>query len=84
MVQGLVKIAHFFKFLISSVIRQKDSNLKMRVTKKQSMPNFPKNDHLVPPDKRKCVSGGKKCSFFQKFALLLFSLTPVLRFTLLL
>ena len=34
------------------------------------MPNFPKNDYFVPPDKRKCVSGGKKCSFFQKFALL--------------
>ena len=42
----------------------------MCVTKKQSMPNFPKNDHFVHPDKRKCVSGGKKCSFFQKFALL--------------
>ena len=30
-----------------------------------------------------CVSGGKKCSFFEKFGVLCFLETPVLRFALL-
>ena len=31
-----------------------------------------------------CISGGKKCSFFGKFGILCFLVTPVLRFALLL
>ena len=33
--------------------------------------------------RKKCVSGGKKCSFFGKFGVLCFLVTPVLRFALL-
>ena len=33
--------------------------------------------------RKKCVSGGKKCSFFGKFGVLCFLETPVLRFALL-
>ena len=33
--------------------------------------------------KGRCVSGGKKCSFFGKFGMLCFLETPVLRFALL-
>ena len=49
------------------------------------MPNFPKNEHFLPPDTHTyiCVSGGKKCSFFGKFSMLCFLETPVLRFALL-
>ena len=35
----------------------KRANLKTGVTRKQSTPNFPKNEHFLPPDKHK---------FFQK------------------
>ena len=69
------------KMLSSSVIRQKGVNLKTGVSKKQSMLNFPKNEHFFPPDTH--VSEGKKCSFFRKFGVLCFLETPVLRFTLL-
>ena len=42
-------------------------NLKTEVTRKQSMPSFPKNEHLLPPDTHTvCVSWGKKRSFFGK------------------
>ena len=63
--------------------------------KKESTPNFPKNEHFLlpdthtkhflPPDTHKyvCVSGGKNCSFFGKFGVLSFLETPVLRFALL-
>ena len=47
----------------------------MGVTRKQSTLNFPKNEHFLL-----CVSGGKKCSFFGKFGVLYFLVTPVLRF----
>ena len=33
-------------------------------TRKQSLPNFLKNEHFLPP--RMCVSRGKKCLFFGK------------------
>ena len=38
------------------------ANLKTGVSRKQSKPNFPKNEHLLPPDTDMfvCVSGGKK------------------------
>ena len=53
-------------------------------SRKQSTPNFLKNEHLFPPDTHTCVcvSGGKKCSFFGKFGMLCFRVTPVLRFAL--
>ena len=54
----------------------------MVVTRKQSTPNFPKNEHFLPPDTHTCVSGGKKCLVFGKFAILSFLVTPVLRFAL--
>ena len=60
------------------------ANLKTVVTRKQSMPNFPKNEHFLPPDMHTCVgvSGGKKCSFSGKFGMLCFLVTSVLRFAL--
>ena len=68
----------------SSVIRQKGQNLKTGVSRKQSRPNFLKNQHSLPPDTYvRCVSGGKKCWFFGKFGQLRFLETPVLRFALL-
>ena len=61
------------------------ANLKKSVTRKQSTPNFPKNEDFLPPDMHThlCVSGGKKCLFFGNFGLLCFLATPVLRFALL-
>ena len=55
----------------SSVIRQR-ANLKTGVSRKQSTPNFPKNEHFLPPDTHTyvCVSGGKKCLFLEKFGVL--------------
>ena len=57
----------------------------MGVSRKQSTPNFLKNEHFLTPDTLTygCVSGGKKCSFFEKFGVLCFLETPVLRFVLL-
>ena len=61
------------------------ANLKTGVSRKQSTPNFSKNEHFLPPDTYTyvCVSGGKKCSFFGKFGVLCFLETPVLGFALL-
>ena len=58
---------------------------KTGVSRKQSMPKFPKNKHFLPPDTNTCVcvSGGKKCLFFGNFGVLCFLETPVLRFALL-
>ena len=48
------------------------------------MPNFPKNEHFLPPDMHTyvcvCLSGDKKGSFFGKFGMLCFLETPVSRF----
>ena len=57
----------------------------MGVSRKQSKPNFPENEHFLPPDTHTyvCVSGGKKYSFFVKFGALCSFGTPVLRFVLL-
>ena len=70
---------------LNSLIISKRANLKTVVSRKQSTPNFPKNEHFLPPDTHTyvCVSGGKKCSFFGKFGVLCFLETPVLRFVLL-
>ena len=56
-------------------------NLKTGVSRKQSTPKFLKNKHFLPPDTHRCLSGGKKCSFFRNFGVLCFLETPVLRFT---
>ena len=57
----------------------------MGVTRKQSIPNLLKNEMNIYPVIRTpvCVSGGKKCSFFGKFGMLCFLVTPILRFALL-
>ena len=54
----------------------------MGVSRKQSTPNFPKNEHFLPPDTHTyvCVTGAKKCLFFGKFGVLCFLKTPVMRF----
>ena len=59
--------------------------LKTGVSRKQSTQNFSKNEHFLPTDTHTyvCVSGGKKCSLFEKFCVLCFLETPVLRFVLL-
>ena len=51
------------------------SNLKTGVSRKQSTPNFPKNENFLPPDTHTNlrVTGGKKCLFFGKFGVLCFS-----------
>ena len=61
-----------------SVIRQKRVNLRTGVPRRQSKPNFPKNEHFLPPDTHTyvCVSWGKKCLFFGKFDVLCFLETP--------
>ena len=69
---------------ITTVIRQKGESQKGCFKKKQSVPNFPKSEHFLPPDTHKiCVSEGKKRSFSGKFGVLFFFETPVLRFALL-
>ena len=57
----------------------------MGVSRKQSTPNFPKNEHFLPPDTHMyvCVSGVNKCLFFGKLGVLCFLEIPVLRFALL-
>ena len=56
-------------------------------SRKQSTPNFSKNEDFLPPSPDThtyvCKSGGKKCSFFGKFGVLFYLETPVLRFALL-
>ena len=57
---------------------------KRMFQKKQSTPNFPKNEYFLLPDTHTyvCVSGDKKCSCFGKFGVLCFLETIVLRFAL--
>ena len=57
----------------------------MGVSRKQSTPYIPKNEHFLPHDTHMYVSisGGKKYSFFGKFSVLCFLEKPVLRFALL-
>ena len=59
---------------------------KTEVTRKQSIPNFPKNKQFLPPETPTyvCISGNKKCSFCRKFGELCFLVTSVLRIALLL
>ena len=55
------------------------------LTRKQSMPNFLKNKHFLPPDMQTymCISGGKKCLFFGKFCMLCFLVNSILRLAIL-
>ena len=81
-------IKHFHICLIRSKIisnEVKRSNLKTGVPRKQSTPNFPKNEHFLPSDMHAhvCVSEGKKCSFFGKCDVLCFLETHFLRLALL-
>ena len=57
----------------------------MEVTKKQSTPNFPKNEHFLPADMHTyvCASGGKKCSYFGKLGVLCFLVFKICPFALL-
>ena len=57
----------------------------MEKTRKESTPNFPKNEHFLQPDTHTYVYvfGDKKCLFFVKFDVLCFLVTSVLRSTLL-
>ena len=59
----------------------KQVNLRNRgESQKQTTLNFPKKEHLLPPDTYTyvCILGGKKCSFFGKFCMLYFFVTFVL------
>ena len=58
-------------------------NLKTEVTRKQSTPNFPENEHFLPPYTYTYlhVSGSKKCLFFGKLGVLCFLVTSILRFS---
>ena len=59
-------------------------NLKTGVTRKRSVSNFSKNEHLPSDmDMHVCTSGSKKYSVFEKFGTLCFRVTLVLRFALL-
>ena len=59
--------------IISSVIKQKGES-QNRCFKKTRHVNISENEHTL------CVSGGTKCKFFEKFDVLCFLETPVLRF----
>ena len=76
-----VKLINIFQKLNSSVI-SKSANLKVEVTRKQSTPNFPKNEYFLPSDTHTyvCVSGERNVRFFGKFYLLCFLFISVLRF----
>ena len=46
---------------------KKGANLKTDVTRKQSMPNFPKNEHFLPSDTHTCVCvSGVRNVYFRK------------------
>ena len=70
----------FPKKVKASVIRQK-GDLKTGASRKQNAPNFPKNEHFLPPNMHTYVrvSSGKKCSFFRKFDVLCLLEKPVFR-----
>ena len=58
-----------------NTLRKESTSLTKCIGKwprKQSIPNFPKNEHFLPPDMHLyvCISGGKKCSFFGKLDVL--------------
>ena len=50
------------------------SSAIMDVTRKQSTPNFPKNEHFLSPNTQTyvCVSGGKHVRFLENLACFVF------------
>ena len=60
--------------VITSVIRQKVANLKAGFTRKQSTPNFPKNEHFLPPDTNSyvCVSWVRNVRFSENLVCFVF------------
>ena len=93
------EIREFIDTLINSLLIPRERKIKSSVIRptgecqngcykkrKQNMLNFPKNEHFLPSDTHTqvCVyQGDKKCSFFGKFGVLCFLVTPILRFALL-
>ena len=65
------------------VIRQKHKS-QNGCYKKTKQAKFSEKWTFLTPDPHTCVciSGGKKCSFFGKFRVLCFLVTPILRFAL--
>ena len=59
----------------------KRANLKTDISRKQSTPNFPKNEHFLPPDTH--IRGKEMFVFFGKFGVVCFLEISVLRFALL-
>ena len=57
-------------FVISHII---SPNLKMGVSRKQSMSNFPQNEHFLPPDTHE---RGKKYLFFANLSCFVFLKQP--------
>ena len=80
---GFIKTFDQYQRWKSMVITQK-TNLRTGVTRKQSTPNFTKNEQILTPHTHTSVSisGDKKWLFFGKFGVLCFLVTPVLRFAL--
>ena len=81
---GFIKTFDQYQRWKSMVITQK-MNFRKGVTRKQSTPNFTKNEHILPPHTHTsvCISGDKKWLLFGKFGVFCFLVTPVLRFALL-
>ena len=60
------------------------TNLKTEVTRKQSTPNFSKNEHFLPPYTHTCAyKEVRNVRFSKSFSVLCFLVTSVLRFALL-
>ena len=73
----------FYEQIISLVIRQKGESQNGCLKKTKHAKVSEKRTFLTPWYAHVCVSGGKKCSFFEKFGVLCFLETPVFRFALL-
>ena len=77
---------HSFEYLHQKfgnwLMQWKRVNLKTEVTIKQSTPNISKNEHFLSRDTHTyvCMSGGKKCSFFEICGVLYFLVGLVLKF----
>ena len=72
-------------FFNLSVTRQKVESQNGGNKKKTKRAKFHEKQTFLTPDTHTyvCVSGSKKCSFFEKFGMLCFLVTSVLRFALL-
>ena len=55
----------------------KSANLKTSVSRKQSTPNFPKNEHFLPPDTHTCAyQGVRNLRFLENLACFVFLKHP--------